>query len=84
MNARYAIGLDYGTNSVRALLVAAADGREIATAIWDYEHGHAGVVLGRDPNLARQHPADYVKGAEITIKQVLANAKDSVRGFKPQ
>jgi L-ribulokinase len=84
MSAQYAIGLDYGTNSVRALLVDAADGREIATAIWDYEHGHAGVVLGRDPNLARQHPADYVKGAEITIKQVLASAEESVRGFKPE
>jgi L-ribulokinase len=84
MNARYAIGLDYGTNSVRALLVDASDGREIATAIWGYEHGHAGVVLGRDPNLARQHPADYVKGAEITIRQVLADAEKSVPGFEPE
>ncbi len=33
------------------------------------------------PNLARQHPADYVKGAEITIKQALATAKKSVKGF---
>jgi L-ribulokinase len=42
------------------------------------------VVLGRDPNLARQHPADYVQGAEITIKKALAAAKKSVRGFKPE
>ena len=84
MNAQYAIGLDYGTNSVRALLVDAANGQEIATAIWDYEHGHAGVVLGRDPHLARQHPGDYLKGAEVTIRQVLAAAGKSVRGFKPE
>ena len=83
MGARYTIGLDYGTNSVRAMLVDTADGREVATAIWNYEHGHSGVVLGRDPNLARQHPADYVKGAEITIKQALAEAGRSVRGFRP-
>jgi L-ribulokinase len=84
MSAQYTIGLDYGTNSVRALLVDTADGKEIATAIWGYEHGHAGVVLGRDPNLARQHPADYVKGAQITIKQALADAAKAVRGFKPE
>jgi len=83
MNARYAIGLDYGTNSVRALIVDTADGKEVATAIWGYEHGHVGVVLGRDPNLARQHPADYLKGAEITIKEALASAKNAVRGFSP-
>ena len=39
------------------------------------------MILSRDPNLARQHPADYVKGAEITIKQALAAAKKTVRGF---
>ena len=63
-----AIGLDYGTNSVRALIVDTANGREVGTAVWNYEHGVDGVILSRDPNLARQHPADYVKGATVTIK----------------
>ena len=81
MSAQYTIGLDYGTNSVRALLVNVANGAEVATAIWGYAHGTQGVILGRDPNLARQHPADYVKGAEVTIKQALAAAKKSIRGF---
>ncbi|MDE1940023.1 MAG: ribulokinase [Alphaproteobacteria bacterium] len=84
MGAQYTIGLDYGTNSVRALLVDTADGREIATAIWGYEHGHSGVILSHDPNLARQHPADYLKGAEITIGQVLAEASRAVQGLKPE
>lgn len=81
MSAQYAIGLDYGTNSVRTLIVNTANGREIATAVWGYEHGDAGVILGRDPNLARQHPADYVRGAEVTIKKALAQARRTVRGF---
>jgi L-ribulokinase len=84
MRAQYTIGLDYGTNSVRALVVDTANGREVGTAVWNYEHGTAGVILSRDPNLARQHPADYVKGAEITIKKALADAKKNVRGFKPE
>ena len=84
MSAQYTIGLDYGTNSVRALIVKTADGQEVATAVWPYEHGNAGVILGRDPNLARQHPGDYIKGAEVTIRNALADAKKHVRGFKPE
>jgi L-ribulokinase len=83
MSAKYTIGLDYGTNSVRALVVDIASGREAGTAVWNYEHGTQGVILGRDPNLARQHPADYIKGAEITIKKALADAQKNVRGFQP-
>ena len=81
MSAKYTIGLDYGTNSVRALIVNVANGAEVASAVWTYAHGTQGVILSRDPNLARQHPADYIKGAEITIKQALAAAKKSVKGF---
>jgi L-ribulokinase len=80
---KYTIGLDYGTNSVRTLIVNVANGREVASAVWNYTHGTQGVILSRDPNLARQHPADYVTGAEITIKKALALAKRAVRGFKP-
>jgi L-ribulokinase len=84
MSSNYSIGLDYGTNSVRTLLVNTANGREVASAVWGYEHGDAGVILARDPNLARQHPADYVRGAEITIKKALAEARKHVPGFKPE
>jgi L-ribulokinase len=83
MKRQYTIGLDYGTNSVRALVVNTADGREVGTAVWDYEHGERGVILSRDPNLARQHPADYLKGAEIAMTQALAEAGERVRGFRP-
>ncbi len=83
MSASYTIGLDYGTNSVRTILVNTATGREVATAVWGFAHGTAGVILSRDPNLARQHPADYVAGAEKTIRSALAMAKRTVRGFRP-
>jgi len=84
MSTQYTIGLDYGTNSVRALVVDTANGREAGTAVWNYEHGTQGVILGRDPNLARQHPVDYLKGAEVTIPEALADARKSVRGFNPE
>jgi len=84
MSTQYTIGLDYGTNSVRALLVNVANGAEVSAAVWTYAHGTQGVILSRDPNLARQHPLDYLAGAETTIKQALAAAKKSVKGFKAE
>lgn len=84
MSAKYVIGLDYGTNTVRALLVDAANGKEVATSVWGYAHGTEGVILSRDPNLARQHPEDYVVGAEKAVRQVLAAARRAVKAFKPE
>src|SRR5512145_2016449 len=83
MSAKYVIGLDYGTNSVRTLIVNTRNGLEVATAVWNYAHGTQGVILSRDPNLARQHPEDYVTGAEITVRKALSAAKRAVRGFDP-
>ena len=82
MSNQYTIGLYYGTNSVRALIVNVANGAEVAAAVWTYAHGTEGVMLARDPQLARQHPADYLQGAENTIRQALAVAARKVRGFK--
>ncbi len=78
----YALGLDFGTNSVRALLVDAGSGEEIAAFVWTYEHGDEGILTDpRDPDLARQHPADYVRGVEIVVRGVLEEAS-RVDGFR--
>jgi len=80
--AKYSIGLDYGTNSVRALVVDVANGSEAGSAVHVYSHGREGVILSSDPNLARQHPADYLEGAEKTIKAALAATARKIKGFK--
>ena len=60
---RFAIGVDYGTNSVRAIVVDLADGSETASCVYDYPSGEAGILLDpKDPHLARQNPADYIEG----------------------
>ena len=57
MAGRYTIGVDYGTNSVRALVVDVADGKEVGTSVVNYPSGQAGILLDpKDANLARQHP----------------------------
>ncbi len=81
--AKYTIGLDYGTNSVRALVVDVANGAEAGSAVHIYSHGKEGVILSSDPNLARQHPADYLEGAELAIVAALAAAAKKIKGFKP-
>ena len=81
---KYAIGLDFGTNSCRALLVDLANGREAATEIFPYPTGQLGVMTdSKDPNVARQNPADYLLGIEKTITGVLAQAKAGEKGFDP-
>ena len=78
----YAIGLDYGTNSVRCLIVDVTNGNEPGTAVYEYETGQAGIILDpSDHNLARQNPADYIKGAEVTIKEAIRQARKSDSKF---
>ena len=75
METTYTIGLDFGTNSVRALIVDTKDGNEIASSVWNYAHGEAGVVIDpKDPNLARQHPQDYIDGIRESIRGAMQAA----------
>ncbi|HTQ09121.1 MAG TPA: ribulokinase, partial [Fimbriimonadaceae bacterium] len=61
--ARYALGLDYGTNSVRALIVDVDTGEEVATHVSNYLSGQDGILLDpKNPDLARQNPQDYIDG----------------------
>ncbi|PTX97267.1 ribulokinase [Verrucomicrobia bacterium LW23] len=80
---KFTIGVDYGTNSVRAILVRTSDGREIGTAVVQYPSGREGVLLDpADHNLARQHPGDYLVGLEESIRGAIAQAS-AFQGFAP-
>jgi L-ribulokinase len=82
---KYVIGLDFGTNSCRSLIVDVANGRELASHVFPYPSGKDGVVVdSAEPNLARQNPADYLAGIEITIKKALGKAKSARSKFSPQ
>jgi ribulose kinase len=60
----FTLGIDYGTNSVRALFVDVSDGRELATCVVDYPSGKQGILLDpRDANVARQGHTSY---ADVT------------------
>jgi L-ribulokinase len=77
----YTIGVDFGTNSVRAVVVDTADGRFVGTRVFDYVSGAQGVLLDpKQPHLARQNPADYIQGLRVSVKDALA-AADGEPGF---
>ena len=81
MNPAYTIGIDYGTNSVRAVVVATADGSTAGTHVFDYPSGDHGVLLDpRQPHLARQNPADYIDGLRVAVAGALDRA-EAVPGF---
>jgi L-ribulokinase len=80
--AKYSIGVDYGTQSGRAVLVEVGTGREVATAVKEYTHGVMDEFLPDgstrlEHDWALQHPADYLEVLQITIPEVLKIAQVS-------
>lgn len=70
----YVIGVDYGTDSVRSIIVNAKNGEEIASSVFYYPRWKEGKYCKASINQFRQHPLDYVEGLEATIKGCLQKA----------
>ena len=82
MNKRYALGLDYGTNSCRSLLVDLETGEELGSSVFAYPSGESGILTDpRDPNVARQNPQDYLDGMVAIISGALDQARKTDTGF---
>jgi len=80
---KYALGLDYGTNSCRALIVDLGDGREVASNVFNYPSGEDGILLdANDPNVARQNPQDYVD-AFAAVTGAISQAREADAEFDP-
>jgi len=67
----YVIGVDFGTDSVRSIIVDATNGREIASVVHYYERWGKGKYCNLSKNQFRQHPLDYIEGLETSIKKAL-------------
>ncbi|WP_316829863.1 ribulokinase [Pedobacter aquatilis] len=72
--ANYVIGVDYGTDSVRSVLVDTANGKEIASSVFLYPRWQKGLYCKPSINQFRQHPLDYIEGLTHTIKDCIAKA----------
>lgn len=75
---KYVIGVDYGTDSARSLIVDALTGEELATSVKNYPRWMEGKYCDPSKNQYRQHPKDYIEVLEFTIKEALAKCDPSV------
>lgn len=71
------IGVDYGTDSVRSVIVDAKNGRELASSVFYYPRWQQGLYCNASQNQFRQHPLDYIEGLEQTIKDCIKKAGGS-------
>lgn len=78
MNTSYVIGVDFGTDSVRSVLVNTANGEEIATSVFEYPRWKRGLYTNPSLNQFRQHPLDYIEGLEHTLQACVRQAGSAV------
>lgn len=72
--ANYVIGVDYGTDSVRSVLVDTTNGKEISSSVFLYPRWQKGLYCKPSLNQFRQHPLDYIEGLTHTIKDCISRA----------
>jgi L-ribulokinase len=75
----FVIGIDYGTDSVRSIIVNTKTGAEVVAEVYPYPRWRDGLFCKPVENQFRQHPLDYVEGLEETVRKCLQAAGDSVR-----
>ena len=71
---KYVIGLDYGSDSVRAVLIDTQNGAELASKVFWYPRWKAQKYCNPGINQFRQHPLDHIEGLETTITSVIAQS----------
>jgi L-ribulokinase len=73
---KYVIGIDYGTDSVRAVVVNAGNGMIAGTAVFEYPRWKKGLYCDPSANRFRQHPLDYIEGLEESVR-------NAIKGLSP-
>jgi L-ribulokinase len=74
----FVIGVDFGTDSVRSVLLNAFNGEEIASSVFYYPRWKEGKYCNAGKNQFRQHPLDYTEGLEATIKDCVQKAGNDI------
>ena len=78
MAKKYVIGIDYGTDSVRSVVVDTADGNIAGTSVFEYPRWKNGLFCDPAVNQFRQHPLDYIEGLEQSVKLAIAGLPQEV------
>lgn len=78
MAEKFVIGVDYGTDSIRSIILNAVNGDEIASSVFYYPRWKDGLYCEAQQNQFRQHPLDYIEGLEATIKDCIKKAGSNI------
>jgi L-ribulokinase len=75
---KYVIGLDYGTDSVRSVVVDTGNGETVGTSVFEYPRWKKGLFCDPSANRFRQHPLDYIEGMEFSVKEALKGLPSNI------
>lgn len=75
---KFVIGIDYGTDSVRAVIINAISGERVAVSVKKFTCWSEGMYCNPFKNQYRQHPKDYIEGLVYTVKEVLSECDKSI------
>ena len=78
MAKKYVIGIDYGTDSVRSVVVDTTNGKIVGTSVFEYPRWKKGLFCDPSINQFRQHPLDYIEGLEKSVKGAIAGLTPEV------
>lgn len=78
MKQKYVIGIDYGSDSCRGVIISTVDGRELASKVFCYPRWKKGLYC--DPNRAqfRQHPLEYIEGLKDVVQDIVKQVDDTI------
>ena len=77
-NRKYTLGVDYGTDSVRTMIIDTSNGKIMGQAVALYERWGKGMYCQPETNQFRQHPLDYIDGLKKAIKETIAPLSQEV------
>lgn len=78
MAKKFVIGIDYGTDSVRSVVVDTENGTIVGTSVFEYVRWKKGLYCNASVNQFRQHPLDYIEGLEQTVKGAIRSLPEEV------
>ena len=71
----FALGIDFGTNSVRALVLNLTNGKEVSSSVSNFKSGNRGILLDENnPLVARQYPGDYLESMGTAVQETVSEA----------
>jgi L-ribulokinase len=78
MATKYVIGIDYGTDSVRSVVVNTGNGEIAGTSVFEYPRWRKGLFCDPPVNQFRQHPLDYIEGLEQSVRESIKDLSEDI------